>query len=199
MLFQFLTDLPNDRTQQHIAPIVIAALIGAAAKGVGAVGSAISKKKQAQAAAAQAEKDRIAGVAADENAADPFRHSLAQMNAASTFDQIQNTRQKTVSIPGLNPKFMPKLGGGYQPSQELRDAAGVARTAALSGQGQALSMTDPNNYGKTNILDLLAAIQNRGLTSAPGGGTNFPVANRTMPAGGAFRAPTDEEVQQYAP
>lgn len=151
-------------------PVTAAALIGAGSKLLGGLGGAMSAKDKAKKAAQEAEKDRQLtrdrdrqALAANESQADPFRHTLAQMNAAQAFDQMANTRQKTAYIPGLNPKFAPKLGGGYQASDEMRGAANAARSAVLGGQGQAPTMTDPNNYGQTGVLNLLAMLQKAGL------------------------------------
>jgi len=160
-------------------PVTAAALIGAGSKLLGSIGGGMSARAKAQADAKEREKDRQftrerdrQGLAADESMADPFRHTLAQMNAAQAFDQMANTRQKTVHIPGLNPKFAPKLGGGYQASDEMRGAANTARSAVLGGQGQAPTMTDPSNYGQTGVMNLLAMLQKAGLIP-PGAGMNM--------------------------
>lgn len=178
-------------------PLPIAALIGlaAAAKGVETAGGLIAGNSKKKADAKQAALDRsdqkerdLRNLAADESNADPFRHSLAQLNAASAFDKLANTTQKTVSIPGLNPKFMPTLGGGYQPSAELRGAANLARTNTLAGQGTAPTMTNPGNYGKTGVVDLIAMLQKMGLIPP-----SLGVTGPAPAAGGVAQAPVEPE------
>lgn len=182
-----------------IDPVTAAALIGAGGGFLKSIGGGIAGRGKEKRAAKEAQKERdfqrerdVRGVAAEESMADPFRHSLAQMNAAAAFDQMQNTRPKTISLPGLNPKYMPKLGGGYQPSQELRDAAGAARTSVLAGQGQAPTMTDPTNYGKTGALNIIALLMKQGLLDP-----NDPrLAGIAQIAGGGAR---DGSVNAYLP
>lgn len=194
-------------------PVTMMILGSAASKAVGALGGAISGNAQSKRSAAEAAKDRDAAAkrqlqdtALAESGMDPFRHSLAQINAASEFDKIQNTRQKTVSIPGLNPKFMPTLGGGYQASDELRSAAGQARTNVLGGQGQAPTQTNAANYGQTGVMNLIQMLIDSGklppdmlakLTGAGGSGgagmlPGAPANRNTGVAGGMQTQPVGQ-------
>lgn len=156
-------------------PIPLGALIAmqAGSQILGQLGQGINNRNAQRNADRQAQADRDftrerdrASMAGEESMADPFRHTLSQLQAAQLADQIANTTQRTVNIPGLRPEFRPQLGGGYQPSQEMRGAGNAARSAILSGQGTAPSMTNPNNYGQTGLLDLIAAMLGQ---QAPGG------------------------------
>lgn len=179
-------------------------LIGSAvSKGLGALGGALTNKSNQKAADKRSAADRLhekdlatQRLAGDESMANPFRHVNDQVGAAFTFDQIANTKPKTISLPGLNPKYMPTLGGGYQPSATMTGAATAARDAVLGGQGTAPTMTNPGNYGTTGALDLMTVLRALGFlppaaaspTAAPAGAKLPPpttigagAMNRTMP------------------
>lgn len=178
-----------------LLPIVIAAL---ASGGASAAGSIASRKNTNQVTKAELEKAKMEDLlardlqtqklSAEEGMADPFRNLLAQINAASQFDQIANDTPLNVDFSG-NPyeKYIPKVTGGYTPSEELRTGAATGRTAALQGQGRAPSVANPsmNDPATTSILNLL---NSRG-TLAPPVSNTMPVSGK-MPITPGPMAPT---------
>lgn len=150
-------------------PAWLIPLILGSAAAASTAGSMIDNSKNRRLTEAERAKDREADLAArtqttaaNESLADPFRHQADQINAIKSLDRTQFGTYNPVQPGGfsLMGKYpVPTYQGGYsyQPSQDVRDAAGALKTSVMAGQG-APTMTTPANYGKTGALDLISLL-----------------------------------------
>lgn len=144
---------------------IYAALIGAAASGVGAYASSKANSKK-QKADEQLARDQMAAtkalgdqrVAADESSLDPFRQQMSQATDISKLDRLERGTYKPVSLtaaPGYD-KYVPTMTGGfsYEKSPDLISSAAALKHNVMGGN-VAPTMTNPANYGKTATLNLV--------------------------------------------
>ena len=128
---------------------------------LGAIDAANQRKRNEQAS-----KEAIAAnTAADtrdlafkESTLDPFRHQLAQAGAIGKLDRMERAAYKPVTLgaaPGYE-QYVPEMGGGfsYEKSPEFVSSAAALKRNVMGGN-VAPSMTSPENYGKTGVLDIL--------------------------------------------
>lgn len=105
--------------------------------------------------------------AVDESKLDPWRNTMSQVGNASKLDRLSGSTYTPVQVSrGQGGKIQTSGGTTYNKSPELIAAARAAAALILSGGGQAPSMTDPANYGKTGVTDLSGG--GRGNITPPG-------------------------------
>lgn len=93
--------------------------------------------------------------ALDESKLDPWRGTMSQVGDASKLDRLANSTYSPVQVSrGQRGNIQTSGGATYNKSPELIAAARAAAAMILSGGGQAPSMTNPANYGRTGITPL---------------------------------------------
>ena len=174
--------------QCQLAPLIAAAIIGAAGMGASSAASSISAGKAAKKQNQLNERE----LALRESELDPFRHQLNQAGALSDLDMLELANLSPVSVqapPGME-SFMPQFSGGfsYSPSPELRAAAGELKNSVLAGQ-TAPAMNTPSSYGRTGAIPILTrlartnpqALENYMAPRRPVGVRAMPTTRRAMP------------------
>lgn len=155
-------------------------LLSAAASGLMGLGSSMAQTKAEDKrlkAQAELEARRIAAdkelaqqrTAADESALDPFRHALAQASALGRLDLLQNADfgGSAFLVPSSMQPYVPNISTfNYTPSADVRQSAGALKSSVMAGN-TAPTMTNPANYGKTGVLDLLKVLAGRTPASSP--------------------------------
>jgi hypothetical protein len=159
-------------------PAWLIPLIMAAGAGLSAASSAKDRKTQQQLATddrALTEAQDIRRTALAESQLDPFRAQAAQGKNLAALDFLQNYGRRTISPPSNVAPYTGSVGGAFQPSQTMRDYAGLLFKDVASGR-TAPTMTNPANYGQTGVLDLVtsaATKQPTAATSAAAPVTNY--------------------------
>jgi hypothetical protein len=128
-----------------------------------------------------------------ESQLDPYRQLMMQGRDLSRLDMQQFTKPtqaygisdpKTAAIVGATPydRSQPRTPS-YAPSADLLNWLGSIKTNVASGQNQAPTMTNPANYGKSSVLDLLALQAGNGDPATARGRNQTPLpASPQFPA-----------------
>jgi hypothetical protein len=94
-----------------------------------------------------------------ESELDPFRQQMDQAGDVASLDRLERAsytpHRYTMSPRGAAPQIESTGGYDYTKSPELVAAAAALKNDVLSGH-TAPTMTDPKNFGKTAVLNLLA-------------------------------------------
>lgn len=128
-----------------------AAAIPAIGSFISSLFGASSQRKQQRDSEKFARETQQGNIASNEASLDPWRNVMAQVGHASTLDKFANANYSPVRMQNGRPTG----GTAYSKSPELLAAAKAAAAMILSGGGQAPSMTNTANYGKTGTTDLL--------------------------------------------
>jgi hypothetical protein len=117
--------------------------------GAGAIKDLIQNK--------QLKDQRRAQLAAGELNLDPYRNLEDQSSAMGRFDMQANgnfTAPPTRLVGPYADRYGSQIepGPSWNPSEQTRGVARAAMTQVAGGRGQAPSMTDSNNYGKTTSV-----------------------------------------------
>ena len=139
--------------------------LGAAEGGITTILSAIEAANQRKRNEQQSKEAIAANTASDtrdlafkESTLDPFRQQMAQAGAIGKLDRAERATYKPVHLgaaPGYEQYVAPPMGGfSYEKSPEMVSSMAALKRNVIGGN-VAPSMTNPENYGKTAVLDLL--------------------------------------------
>lgn len=147
---------------------LLMAILGIGSGAASGVASSIGNRKNAELSAktqkeiaemeiADAEAARLLNTAMQESLLDPFRHQMNQAGDLARLDLMERASFRPTRF-AADPRYGQPLtasgGFAYEMSPEIRRAARDLKTSVLAGRG-APTMTDPSNYGRTSVLDLL--------------------------------------------
>jgi hypothetical protein len=136
-----------------MSPSTYELIYGAAGKGLEAYGNSKQASEQRKAELLRAQM----GVAADENARDPFRQQMAQIRNLGQMDMMQSMKAPAPAGPSgpyARPAGEGVQPGSYAPSAEMLQWIAQMKRNVAGGQNTAPTMTNPANYGKTSVMNL---------------------------------------------
>ena len=141
-----------------MAAMTAAIIAMAAASAASSYASSKSQQAQTEAGLANSSSMNTQDVAMKESALDPFRQQMSQANDIQSLDQKERSTYTPTRLtaPAGMEQYIPQMSGGtsYTKSPEAVASFAALKRNIMAGN-TAPTQTNPDNYGKTSVLNLL--------------------------------------------